>query len=143
MPRSFFLVRGQHVVHAAVTDVIGPAVAAEDPDGLLGQQVLVGEDELAAFAALLLGMGFQRGNQLFAGLAGAFRVVHVLEPFLGRGHHVFNLADLGHLGDDFSQLGAALGRGEVHAEAELRVVLEQAVGPGGSEAGPCPFSFVV
>ena len=32
------LAGGQDVVQTAVADVVGPAVAAEDPDGLLGQQ---------------------------------------------------------------------------------------------------------
>ena len=42
---------GQDVVQAAEADVVGPAVAAEDPDGLLGQVLLVRQDRLGAAAA--------------------------------------------------------------------------------------------
>ena len=40
----------------------------------------------------------------------------------------------GQLGDELSQLGAALRGRQVHAEAELGVVLEQGVRPGGAMA---------
>ena len=40
------LAGGKHVVQAAEADVVGPAVAAEDPDGLLGEVGLVGQDRL-------------------------------------------------------------------------------------------------
>ena len=35
---------GQHVIQAAVADVIGPAVAADDPDALLDQHVGHGQE---------------------------------------------------------------------------------------------------
>ena len=44
---------GEHMVEAAVADVVGPAVAAHDPHGLLVQVILLGEDvgsELAGVA---------------------------------------------------------------------------------------------
>ena len=37
---------GQHVIEAAVADVVGPAVAADDPNALLDQQIGDGEQLL-------------------------------------------------------------------------------------------------
>ncbi len=65
------LVHGEHVVQAAVADVVGPAVAAEDPLGFLDHQVAHGEDfpgNGAAFAG-------QGAAQRRRGGFGALRVV--------------------------------------------------------------------
>ena len=144
---------GQHVVHAAVADVVGPAVAAEDPDGLLGQQISIRDDGIGQLAGvaiaglargeplLLIGSAGQvhavlaGGQQLLAGLLGALGVVHLLEP-LGAGFLDGGLAplDVDQRADVVGELGAALVDGQVHAEAELGVVLEQGVGPGGAMA---------
>ena len=48
------------MVNAAEADVVCPAVAAEDPDGLLGQVFLLGQDVSNGVAADL---GFQVGDQ--------------------------------------------------------------------------------
>ena len=45
------LAGSQNVVHAAEADVVGPAVAAEDPDGLLRQIFLVLQDLAASLQA--------------------------------------------------------------------------------------------
>ena len=45
---------GQHVVQAAVADVVGPAVAAQDPDALLDQRV-GHRQQVARFAAASAG----------------------------------------------------------------------------------------
>jgi hypothetical protein len=47
----------EDVVKAAEADVVGPAVAAEDPEGLLGQVGLVREDVLRGVGAVLLELG--------------------------------------------------------------------------------------
>ena len=40
------------MVKAAKSDIVGPAVAAENPDGLLGEEFLLGNNCLAVLAAL-------------------------------------------------------------------------------------------
>ena len=124
------LALGQHVIQSAVADVIGPAVAAEDPEGLLGQQVLVGNDGLAQLAIA----AFDLGDQLLAGLLGDLGVVHAGQPLLSGSLGVGAVGFLDQLADVLRQLGAALVDGQVHAEAELSVVLEQAVRPCGAVA---------
>ena len=124
------LALGQDVIQSAVADVIGPAVAAEDPEGLLGQQIGVGQDGLAGIAAGVLD-GVQ---QLRAGGLGAFRVIHVVQPRLSGGLHGVGMFGIEQGLHVVSQLGAALCQAQVHAEAELGVVLEQGVGPGGTMA---------
>ena len=52
------------MVHAAEADIIGPAVAAEDPHGLLVQVILVGKDLLDQIAAVA---GLELGNQSLGG----------------------------------------------------------------------------
>ncbi len=42
---------GQHVVQTAVADIIGPAVAADDPDGFLDQAVGQADQILGAAVA--------------------------------------------------------------------------------------------
>ena len=49
----------QNVIQAAVTDVICPAVAAEDPEALLGQVLLILQDLFRFIAAA----GFQSSDQ--------------------------------------------------------------------------------
>ena len=58
------LVGRQHVVHAAEADIIGPAVASEDPHGLLVQVILVGKDLFDQIAAVA---GLELGNQSLGG----------------------------------------------------------------------------
>ena len=90
----------QHVIQSAVADVVRPAVAAEDPEGLLGQHIGIRDDlacERAGFALANLavrepfrligrtgqiGAVFASREQLLAGFLGTFRIVHLLEPFL-------------------------------------------------------------
>ena len=124
------LALGQHVIQSAVADVIGPAVAAEDPEGLLGQQVGVLKDGLAeriGVAAAVLA-AFDAGQDLLAGDLGALGVVLVLEPLLGGLLELGPVgALLGQRGDVVGQLRAALLDADLHAVAELGVVLEQAV----------------
>ena len=65
-------VLGQDVVDAAEADVIGPAVAADGPDGLLGQIRLVFQDK---FAVRRLFADLQRGDERIGHRAGLFLIV--------------------------------------------------------------------
>src|SRR4029077_18386263 len=113
------------MIEATVADVVGPSVAADDPDTFLYQHVSkneklfsLGLSELAqplfqdVYAlALLVDVGFvflfccdKRGRQIFANV-----VSHAAEKFLG-------------------ELGLLVDR-HAESEAEFSVVFEQRVGP--------------
>ncbi|OPZ60770.1 MAG: hypothetical protein BWY87_00264 [Deltaproteobacteria bacterium ADurb.Bin510] len=119
------LAAGQHVVDAAVADVVGPAVAAEGPDRLLGEVVLELEDGLGRVTAV----GSQRCDQLLAGGLAGLAVVHGLEPglhgSLAGGRRAVQIG-LDHVGQGL----ALLADGQGHAVAEFGVVLEERAGPG-------------
>ena len=57
---------GEDVVQAAVADVVGPAVAAEDPHGLLGEVFLLAQDlsrqRAGGAVAELRALGLQLGG---------------------------------------------------------------------------------
>src|SRR5699024_206570 len=64
------LTGGQDVVQSAVADVVSPAVAAEDPHGLLVEVLLLGKDLLAVVALrILLQLGNQGSGSSLVGLA--------------------------------------------------------------------------
>ena len=71
----------QDVVQATEADVVGPAVAAEDPEGLLGEVSLVGEDRLGSVAAALLELGNVGSGSGLGGLG----VVDGVDPSLAGG----------------------------------------------------------
>ena len=77
---------GKDMVQAAVADVIGPAVAAEDPlrpfDEVAFEAVDFVEDRIIAFG------GFQSGGEFFGPLSGAFALVFLFEPVFDRGFQV-------------------------------------------------------
>ena len=114
------------MVQAAEADVIGPAVAAEDPEGLLGEVSLVGQDGLGGVAAALLELGDIGSGRGLGGLS----VVAVLEPSGGSGLQLVRGVTLEQgLGlSDELVLDGSVTHGE--AEAVLSVVLEQGVVPG-------------
>ena len=125
--------RGQHMVHTAVTDVIGPAVAAEDPDGSLGQEVLVLQDLLATARSRWQQpspaqaperrwpCGKRRCWSGYPDSSGKLPSRSRRSAF----HHLL------HLG---SQSLPQLAGGNGNAQAELGVVFKQGVGPGRSAA---------
>ena len=146
---------GEDMVDAAEADVVSPAVAAEDPDGLLGQVGLLREDlsaQLAGVAvAVLLALGLQFGSML-GELRHLGQLVHSADVLfegrdvglgsLGVGVEIVDGVEVllrGGLevgvrpldGDErLGLLNQAVTDGllaEVHAEAVLRVVLEQGV----------------
>ena len=123
-------------------------VAAEDPLALLYQQVLIGQNLAAqsaglAYALLAVGKPFlliggtgevrinacvELCDELICSLAGALGVVHVVQPFLACGLEVgIAVLDGDQLLNGVGKLCAALSGGQVHTEAKLGVVLEQAV----------------
>ena len=119
---------GEHVVETAVADVVGPAVAAKDPEALLGHELLVGEDHVHDLGAIeLLELGHVGGSGGLVGLG----VIAGVEPRLGGrlelcGGH-------GGLHELEGVLGDPRAHGLVpqqHAIAVLGVVLKERVVPG-------------
>ena len=121
------------MVHAAVTDVVTPAVAADDPLRLLHEPVLVLENLLAVVAAA----GLQQRDQARRNLGRFGRRAAVFDPLL---HHGFQLLGaLGAVGDGLLHrlldAVAEFLHADVHTQTELGVVLEERVGPCGTLAG--------
>ncbi len=115
------------MVHTAVADIIRPSVTAEDPEGFFGEQI--GHmPELVEFGQFGI---TQRGQNIFAVLAGLVRIVHVVQPVLegcgklfGQAGHLQRFAHL--VGQTFT----ALMIGVVHAKTVFGGVFKQRVGPG-------------
>src|SRR3990172_940892 len=120
----------EHVVEATVADVVGPAVAADDPDALLHQVVGQGQEAL--------GLGPAQGQERLLqrldprplvcdpGLGG---LIALDEPLHERGWEP-GCEPLEHL----ARLLLVLVGREPHAQAKLGVVLEERVRPGGAAA---------
>lgn len=110
------------MVRATEADVVGPAVAAEDPEGLLGEVSLVGEDRLGGVAAALLELGNVGGGSGLRGLG----VVDGVDPSLTGG---LELVGRTVSGDDLLRssdqllLNGLVANG--HAQTVLGIVLEQ------------------
>ena len=125
-------VRGEDVVQAAEADIVSPAVAAEDPEGLLGQVGLVGEDGLGGVGAVgLEGLDVGGGSSLGGGGVAGVGV----EPSLGSGleglAHAVGLEQRLGVGDELVVDGLVA---DLKTEAVLGVVLEQGVVPRGTVA---------
>ena len=128
-------VHGDHVVDAAVSDVVCPAVSADDPDRLVGE--VVGEfiDLCQVLAVALCGV---LGDERLCGvLCGDGLVVLGVVPELeGVSDGVLEVCGGLVAGEDL--LGVCLESlavridGEAHSETELRVVLEEGVCPCGA-----------
>ena len=124
------------MVESAVADVVSPAVAAKDPDGFLGEVVLVREDlgrkrRCLPFAfRKLLKLGHESGG----GILRRRGVIARVEPRLRCGSRVLWHASgkqlLGLLDHHLANGGVTL----QHAEAVLGIVLEQRVRPSGAAA---------
>ena len=116
------------MVQAAVADVVGPTVPAEDPQGGRGQQVGVLQDVLRVG---VLGIDLAQGRQGLAQVPG-LRGVHLGQPGFGDAGkgRVFRHA----LHHDFQRCPAGA-QADGHAVAELGVVLKQGVGPSGAFPG--------
>ena len=117
------------MVEAAKTDIIGPAVAAKDPDGILRQVFLVSQD----FLALVAAAGFQLGDQL-----GGSNLVQ-LAVFLGCQELVNGSLDsaLSLLSQSLYFLDGNIAEVLLSIEntkAELGVIFKQGVSPCGTKA---------
>ena len=66
------------MIQTAVTDIIGPAVAAKGPEALFDQLIPVFQDILAKLAFAC----FQQGKQFGCGCNGGFPVIVGSQPFL-------------------------------------------------------------
>ena len=123
---------GEDVVETAVADVVGPAVAADGPDGFFNQ--VAGEGgELGG-----LGVGGEAGEftaqQVDARSAGG----EVGLGGRGGGGQLAHGVGIEARGEAFEQAargGVALVGGLAQAEAELGVVLEERIRPGRATAG--------
>ena len=114
------------MVEATVADIVGPAIAADDPDGFL--------DEIVGQADQVLGSGITGFGEFFLQYSHAF-ALGVDAGFVG-------LVGVQHLGDEVA--AQLLGKEpeqlagifvlfvnrQPHAEAKLGVVFEQRVRPG-------------
>mmetsp|Transcript_33286 Transcript_33286/g.94304 ORF Transcript_33286/g.94304 Transcript_33286/m.94304 type:complete len:298 (+) Transcript_33286:1969-2862(+) len=140
------LAAGHHVVQAAKADVVGPAVAADDPQGGLHQLVLLLVDlpqrvhtRLRHNARGVEGADLrlqQVNHRLGDGDAGVGVLPDLCPPGeslleLGRGREGLHGQQGTHVLVD--GLASGLGGGR-DAEAKLGVVLKQRVGPGGAVA---------
>ena len=125
------LAAGQDVVQTAESDVIAPAVAAEDPLALLDEAVTEFEELLADVAAA----GLHQRDELVGNLLGLEGALAVGDPLVEEGLD-FSAAAVALEAFLHNTLHAVahLAGGGGHTEAELSVVLEERVGPGGTEA---------
>ncbi len=127
------LAGGEHVIESAVSDIVGPAVAAEDPHRLLGQVLLVGKDARRELGHLSGALG-SSAQSLDVGRSrslGGFSVSAGLKPGARR---------VGQLAGRTAALDEGLGVynhlvlhglvAQKHAHAVLGVVLKQRVRPG-------------
>ena len=127
----------ENVVKSAVTDIVSPAVAAEDPNGLLDKAVGRRVDLVQGsfkFAARVLYSGRQKFGYLFSRLFGNFRVLSVCEPF---GEGLFQLAfsaESESLFDSIGKFCSSLTVSKVDTVTEFGVVFKQAVSPSGTFA---------
>ena len=127
----YVLARCDDVVQTAESDVVGPAVAADDPDRLFDQVVFQFEDLLADRAVA----GFHHRDQAFGDLFAFGRVLAVVDPF---GHYAFQFGRAGRsVFDRFAHQDAKalalFGDARQDPESEFGVVLEQRVSPGRPE----------
>ena len=123
---------GKDMVEAAVADVVGPAVAAIHPHGLLHKRVgaLLQPLHVRAVAA----GSSQRGFESFGYRPGLVRFVALFKPGFESSFERF-VAGLGESGFRMGlRLTAHLFHGEVHAHGILGVVLKQRVGRRGTVA---------
>ena len=121
----------EHVVESAVADVVSPTVAAENPYGFFDEAVLHLGKLICYRSDFSSGVFYNFGFYRLRGFFAAFRIEFVVKPQLCGNLH-FCRADFKHLIEQVCDLVSALQVGEVDAESEFRVVLEQAVRPCGT-----------
>ena len=125
---------GQYVIEAAVADVIGPTVSADDPNAFLDQQVGDGQQLLGVHGIQAVQFFFQQVDALALFVDVGFVFLWCSED---RGREFF--ADRSrHAPDQFLRELGLLIDGKPEAQTELRIVFEKRVRPGGTAAG-CVF----
>src|SRR5699024_639332 len=115
----------QNVVQTAEADIVCPAVAAEYPNGFLGEVLFVFED----FLCLVAAAGFQSSDQLLGSSLVLFAVVDGVQIFLASSLNSLVAAVLDQVANLLDQAVTNNLLAQVHTEAVLRVVLEQGVCP--------------
>ena len=73
----------ENVIESAVTDVVSPTVAAEDPDGLLDyaiERILNGFEYFFKFALVVLNRRIERNFEGFLNFFGDFRALFIGKP---------------------------------------------------------------
>ena len=124
--------RRQHVVEAAEADVVGPAVAADDPDALAHE--VVGEREQVARVGVVGAVDARRARRAARRRARAARAISGSVVLVGvedrrrRGRRRARAPGARASSRGLRRVCAS--SAEAHAEAELGVVLEQRVVPG-------------
>ncbi|CAN3996973.1 hypothetical protein PBMFNG_PBMFNG_02060, partial [Dysosmobacter welbionis] len=107
---------GQDVVQTAEADVVGPAVAAEDPHGLLGQELLVRQNLSSQLAGVTLAQRLALCLQLLA---------EGMDLRLGIGQQLVHSADAALQGGDVCLGGLAVGGAVLHGVQPLLAGLLQ------------------
>ena len=140
------LAGGENMVETAVTDIVGPAVTAENPDGLTDEVIGDGEElttdgagagTFLTRAAAVLESSLELGDggaHLFDALT---LLVVLVDAFDLRQDRLDGLGSLGlgeNLVDEFHGEAVELVGGNAHTETELGVVFEERVGPRGTAA---------
>ena len=124
------LAGGEHVIHTAVADVIGPAVTADDPDGLLHQVVGHVIEPLGDLVTFALEGGLQFGDPGALGLDLALLFLRGADECVGQ--FLLDQTIFDSLGQQFERLAGQFVHCLAHTQTVLGVVLEQRVGPGRS-----------
>ena len=118
------------MIQAAETDIIGPAVTAEDPDGLLVEIILILQDRLCGSLAAVL-IEFRALKELdkrFGSSHIGAAVVLRVKPGLCSFCHACLVA-FGKNVDVLFQAPTDLRIGKIHTIAEFRIVFKQGVCP--------------
>ena len=121
----------QHVVEAAVADVVGPAVAADDPDAAPDQMIDHRQEIARRFAVLLEEPGLQFGDA--DSLGADFRLLNLrcIENAVGK----FLADDRSKIAQERPREVEMLVGGKPEPKAELGIVFEQRIRP----SRPAPF----
>ena len=127
----------EYVIQSAVTDVVCPTVAAEDPNGLLNYAVCAVFD--CGKSGLEFAFGFGNGVievSVYGSLnfLGNVCVFHIFEPEFKCVAYARACAEFDSLIHKGSESCSASFVSEIHAVTKLCIVLEERVAPGGTVA---------
>ena len=121
------------MIQAAVSDIVSPAVSAENPDGFFGEQIFhrsyLGAESVAVAAAVFA--VFNYIQNCLARRSGALSVLPGLQPLIACRLNL-SAAFLAQLAYKLGQSLAALRNGQIHAVAKFRVILKEGISPCGA-----------